>query len=66
VGERIKAVNPDFILSNYRNGSYISQNCSHEAAEVETAFPLGIAVWETGWNSTPTRGANGNGDPWSR
>jgi hypothetical protein len=48
IGERLKAVNPDFILSNYRNGSYISQNCSHEAAEVEAAFPLGIAVWETG------------------
>jgi len=48
IGERIKALNPDFTLSNYRNGSYISQNCPNEAEEVETRFPLGIAVWNTG------------------
>lgn len=48
VGERIKAINPKFTLSNYRNGSYVSQNCPSEAEEVETRFPLGISVWNTG------------------
>lgn len=47
IGERIKRVAPGFILSNYRNGSYISQNCPAEAAEVESRFPLAIAVWNT-------------------
>jgi len=47
IGQRIKAINPDFILSNYRNASNVQQNCPHEAAEVESQFPLGIAVWKT-------------------
>jgi len=58
IGERIKAVNPEFILSNYRNGSYISQNCPREAAEAEAAFPLGIAVWETGFRLAGPVGAD--------
>lgn len=48
IGERIKKLNPDFTLSNYRMGSYVSQNCPNEAEEVESRFPLGIAVWNTG------------------
>ena len=48
IGERIKTLSPGFTLSNYRNGSYVSQNCANEAAEVEAGFPLGIAVWNTG------------------
>ena len=48
IGERIKALNPKFTLSNYRNGSYVSQNCPNEAEEAETQFPLGISVWNTG------------------
>lgn len=45
--ERMKKLNPDFLMSNYRNGSYIQQNCPQEAREVESSFPLGIAVWQT-------------------
>ncbi|MCX7014412.1 MAG: hypothetical protein NTW86_17990 [Candidatus Sumerlaeota bacterium] len=48
IAERIKAINPAFTLSNYRNGSYVSQYCPNEAAEVETRFPLGIAVSDSG------------------
>jgi len=48
IGERIKAINPAFVLSNYRNGSYIAQHSPHEAAEVEARLPLGISVWNTG------------------
>jgi len=44
----VKAINPKFTLSNYRNGSYIQQGCPAEAAEVEKQFPLAIAVYNTG------------------
>jgi len=46
-GQRIKAIKPDFVISNYRNGSYIAQFCPNEAEEVETRFPLGISIWNT-------------------
>lgn len=39
------AANPDFLLSHYRNGSYVAQGMPAEAAEAEKEFPLGIAVW---------------------
>lgn len=45
--QRIKEVDPDFIVSNYRNGSYIAQFCPEEAEEIETRFPLGISIWNT-------------------
>ncbi|OPZ15781.1 MAG: hypothetical protein BWZ10_01670 [candidate division BRC1 bacterium ADurb.BinA364] len=48
IGQRLKALNPDFVLSNYRNGSYVSQNCPEEAAEAESRFPLSISVHDTG------------------
>ena len=48
IGERIKAVDPRFILSNYRNGSYIAQFSPWEAEEVERRFGTGISVWNTG------------------
>jgi len=48
IGERIKAINPRFIFSNYRNGSYIAQFSPWEAEEVERRFPTGISVWNTG------------------
>ncbi len=47
IGQRIEALNPDFLLSNYRNGSYVSQFCPNEAAELESRCPLGISVWNT-------------------
>jgi hypothetical protein len=48
IGERLKALAPDFILSNYRNGSYIAQFSPWEAEEVERRFPTAISVWNTG------------------
>ena len=48
IGERIKAIEPRFTFSNYRNGSYIAQFSPWEAAEVERRFATGISVWETG------------------
>ncbi len=56
--DRIKAINPDFIFSNYRNGSYISQNCPDEAREVETRFPLAISVWNTSTTLTKSVSAS--------
>jgi len=44
-GRRLRAVNPDFLLSHYLNGSYVGQGQTQEAPEVERLFPLGIAVW---------------------
>jgi len=52
--ERIKAINPGFLFSNYRHGSNIEQNCPNEAAEVETRFPLAISIWNT--STTLTKG----------
>jgi hypothetical protein len=48
IGARLKAINPEFILSNYRNGSYIAQFSPWEAAEVESRLPTGISIWNTG------------------
>lgn len=47
VAQRLKAINPDMILTNYRNGAYISQNALHEAGEAEKRAPLAIAVYNT-------------------
>jgi hypothetical protein len=57
IGERLKAVAPGFILSNYRNGSYIAQNSPWEAAEVESRFPTGISIWNTGCTLVDAVGA---------
>lgn len=48
VGERLRAINPEIILSNYRNGPYTSQGALREASEVEKRCPLSIAVFVTG------------------
>jgi len=66
--------NPNFIFSNYRNGSYTQQHNVEEAAESEQRFPLGIAVWDTQCklgssisasdvNLTLTRGVTQSGTP---
>jgi len=47
LNQALKALNPAFTASNYRNGSWVQQNCPNEAAEVETRFPLGISCWKT-------------------
>ncbi len=47
VGERLKAFNPEIILTNYRNGSYTNQNAEQEAGETEKRCPLAIAVYNT-------------------
>jgi hypothetical protein len=46
-GDRLRALNPNIILTNYRNGSYTSQNALLEAAEQERRLPLAIAVHDT-------------------
>ena len=48
VGKRLRAVNPNIILTNYRNGAYTNQGGVHEAGEQERALPLAIAVHDTG------------------
>ena len=35
VGERLRALNPDIILTNYRNGAYTNQFALDEAMEAE-------------------------------
>ena len=47
VGERLRALNPDIILTNYRNGAYTNQFALDEAMEAERDCPLAIAVWKT-------------------
>lgn len=58
IGERLKAIEPRFILSNYRNGSYIAQFSPWEAAEVERRFGTGISVWNTGCTLVHAIGAD--------
>ena len=47
VGERLRAINPDIILTNYRNGTPTSQHALNEAREVELGLPLAIMVHDT-------------------
>lgn len=47
VGERLRAINPDIILTNYRNGTPTSQHALDEAREVESGLPLAICVHPT-------------------
>lgn len=57
LNEALKKINPKFTASNYRNGSWISQNCPNEAEEAETRFPLGISCWNTSMTLTQDIGA---------
>ena len=52
IAERLRAENPEIIITNYRNGSYTSQNALPEAAEQERTLPLSIAVLDTGAHLT--------------
>jgi len=47
VGQRLREINPELILSNYRNGAYTQQYALDEAMEAESKFPLAIAVFNT-------------------
>lgn len=47
VAQQLRSLNPDIILTNYRNGSYTSQGGLKEAGEVESRCPLAIAVHDT-------------------
>lgn len=48
LGDELRAINPNIILTNYRNGAYTSQNAIYEAASVEENLPLAIAVYNAG------------------
>lgn len=47
VAKRLRKINPDLILTNYRNGSYTNQFAMDEAGDVERKIPLAIAVHDT-------------------
>jgi hypothetical protein len=47
VADRLHALNPDMILTSYRNGGYTNQFAGDEAGEVEQQIPLAIAVHDT-------------------
>lgn len=57
VGDRLRELNPDLILSNYRNGSYTNQYAMDEAGAVEREIPLAIAVHDTKARLTAPLGA---------
>jgi hypothetical protein len=47
VGERLREINPDILITNYRNGAYSNQHGIREAMEAEQRLPLAIAVHDT-------------------
>jgi len=47
VGQRLRELDPEIVLTNYRNGAYISQNAPREAMEAEMRMPLSIQVHDT-------------------
>jgi hypothetical protein len=47
VGQRLREINPDIILTNYRNATPTSQHAVTEAREVESTIPLAILVHDT-------------------